>query len=396
MSHGNWRDAVADIRAATGPVSQEQQQLAQARGETLSPDLPSTVAAARLRVLFANELNTAPAAEYTDEQLAYLSSLETAELRIPRAPRHRQELDAWVAHLRLVRRADSLEDLQLEAGDFVEVISLPDKPIEEVSSIGSDGRVYFKGGAGASAWPDQLRVRGSVRRPAADADDLRRAAANNGALRARREALSIADLELLAEFRVDDHVTEEDIRELEEAIENADDEKPIQEFLESRPQLLVTLLRGRDRFCIPKARLAGKYVTDFMLADADSLGIRWVLVELETPRSSVTLLESNQLDKNARKGLSQVTEWREWLLNNLASARQPRKKDGLGLVDIRPESQGIVLVGRRAALHENAEAVRTRIREKQDVHVHTYEWLVESLRGVLGFRGPPGINPFML
>jgi len=126
------------------------------------------------------------------------------------------------------------------------------------------------------------------------------------------------------------------------------------------------------------------------------LGVRWVLVELETPDSNVTLKTSNDLEEHARKGVSQVKEWREWLQNNLESARRSKRKDGIGLVDIRPRSEGLVLVGRRARLLDNAEAVRNPIREENDIKVHTYDWLLTQLVGVLGFDGPPGLNPYVL
>jgi hypothetical protein len=135
---------------------------------------------------------------------------------------------------------------------------------------------------------------------------------------------------------------------------------------------------------------------DFLIGDVDSLGIRWVLVELETPRSSVTLGNSNELARDARKGVSQVREWREWIQNNLDEARRPKRADGLGLVDIRPQSEGLVLVGRRDRLRDNADSVRNALREDSDISVHTYDWLLARLKSILGFDGPPGANPYAL
>jgi hypothetical protein len=192
-------------------------------------------------------------------------------------------------------------------------------------------------------------------------------------------------------------LTPEDIEHLREAIDAAEDERPIQLFLEARPQLLTALLGGSFRYCLPRLRLADKYVPDFLISDVNSLGVSWVFVELETPVSSVALATGNQLDQYARKGVSQVEEWREWILHHLDQARRSRRNgDGLGLFDIRPESEGLVLVGRRAMLRENANAVRTRIREKQNIHVHTYDWLLERLAGILNFSGPAAHNPHLL
>jgi len=133
------------------------------------------------------------------------------------------------------------------------------------------------------------------------------------------------------EFEVKSPLTTEDVEQLREVIEAADDEKPIQEFIESHPQILGTLLGGNIRFCLPRSSLAGKYVPDFLASNVDSLGVRWVLIELETPRSSVTLKNSNELEQHARKGVSQVREWREWLQKILTS---PGDRDGMTVWDL--------------------------------------------------------------
>ena len=67
------------------------------------------------------------------------------------------------------------------------------------------------------------------------------------------------------------------------------------------------------------------YIPDFLIGDYDLLGLRWVLVELETPNSSVTLKSSNELEPRARKGVSQLKEWREWLQDNLWYGAQVKK-----------------------------------------------------------------------
>lgn len=186
-----------------------------------------------------------------------------------------------------------------------------------------------------------------------------------------------------------------DVEQLQTIIESARNEKPIQEFIESCPQILTSLLRGEYRFCLPRQPL-GKYIPDFIVSDVDSLGIRWVLIELETPISNVTLKQENSLDRYARRGVNQIKEWREWILNNLAFARQSKRDQGLGFVDIRPQSEGLVIVGRRFRLYENTHIVRNPFKEDDSIEVHTYDWLLDQLRGNLKFNGPPGANPFTL
>jgi hypothetical protein len=142
--------------------------------------------------------------------------------------------------------------------------------------------------------------------------------------------------------------------------------------------------------------LGSEFITDFVIGDVDSLGIRWVLVELETPASSVTLQGSHELEQHARKGVSQIKEWREWLQHNLDYASRSRQRNGLGLLDMRAGSEGLVLVGRSARLHDNSGAVRHSYREQNNIRIHTYDWLIGRLRGLLIFSGPPAGNPHLI
>jgi hypothetical protein len=144
---------------------------------------------------------------------------------------------------------------------------------------------------------------------------------------------------------------------------------------------------------IPRPSLAGKYIPDFLLADVDSSGVRWVLLELETVGSGLTLQSENSFDKYVRKGISQVEDWRRWLLENLAHARKDKAQGGGGLVDIRPDSDAIVLAGRRDLLRAPSRELRRPFEEKNRISVHTYDWLIERLQGTLEYVGSPALNP---
>ena len=69
------------------------------------------------------------------------------------------------------------------------------------------------------------------------------------------------------------------------------------------------------------------------------------------------------------------------------------RQDGLGLIDIRPMSEGLVLVGRRRLLNDSADIVRNPFREQNAIRIHTYDWLIERLFGILEFAGPPRASP---
>ena len=387
---------VAAIRALTGPATERQRELAQVAGIDCPPDLPQAVAAARLRTAFATELDMPAVGEPSQSQTELISVFsDFAPNGVPPKPRDNREADAWLKFLWLQSRAYALETLQLEAGDVVERPSR-DGELSEVSSIGSDGRVYFRGGMGRGAWPDELLVRARRDDRADNAVTARQASANQRAQRARISGWSGPKHAEIYEFEVVMPLARSDIELLRATIEKAEDERPIQKLVESHPQLLTSLVGGEPRYCIPQVRLGAEYVPDFLIGSVDSMGIRWLLVELETPQSDVTLRDDNQLDKHGRKGVSQVEAWREWLIQNLDYARRSRRDHGLGLSDIRPGGDGLVIVGRRDRLHANSHTVRLPIEEMRRIRVHTYDWWLHQLQGTASYRGPWASNPYLL
>ena len=154
MTHDSWHRAVADIRDATGTVTGRQKELATVAGITLPAQLPRVVAGARLQAAFSSELGIPLPGPCNPIQQEIIDSLESDV-----APLDRVEAEAWINFLRLKKREKALEELELQAGDIVEVSGPDGDNFREVSSIGSSGRVYFTGGDGAGSWPDMLVVR---------------------------------------------------------------------------------------------------------------------------------------------------------------------------------------------------------------------------------------------
>lgn len=165
------------------------------------------------------------------------------------------EAGTWIQYLYLNRRRESLERLRLVKGDVVSRGA--SGRFDEVSSIGDDGRVYFTGGRGAQAWPDQLTVAARHADNSRDSERAKGIARNRAAERARTPTISGAKLAALEPYAVTAEVTDEDIEELRRVVEEATCEKPIQELLEECPQLLASLLRGPSRYCPRSASETG-------------------------------------------------------------------------------------------------------------------------------------------
>lgn len=387
-----WREAVESLDAAIGPVTLKQRELGNQADTQIPADMPRIVAAVRLQLALAEELNLPSPRPVSDRYRTRLRILHRPS-DPPISPQSEEEAGAWITYLRLVRRREALSELRIYEGDVIGTMA---GEVAVVSSMGPDGRVYFKGGRGFGAWPDLISVVARRDDKSDSAAEARRQAENLAARRGIPSAWSVAKSQDLSEFITNDAVSEDDIAELEAAITAAADERPIQGFLENNRHILTALLGGNERYCIPQKRLGGEYIPDFIIGDVGSLGVRWVLIELETPRSGLYLKDGIQLDEKTWKGISQIMEWRNWLSCNIAYARRRRSENGLGLFDIHEKSDAVVLVGRRSQIPETKDAQRLEYRQSNNIQIHTYDWLLEMLLGALRHPGPPAGNPYLI
>jgi hypothetical protein len=389
MTFNTWAKAVETLDEATRAVTPDQRRLAEYAGLALDPQLPALVAAAKLESALASELCKPEPARITEGQEETLGEIAPANIY----PQNGQEAAAWIQYLRLMQRRQHLATLALNAGD---VVRTQRGSLAVVSSIGTDGRVYFKGGYGNVSWPDLLSVVTRENDTSEEAARLRTEANNQAAAPQRAAAWSMAKQQDLTNFAVETGASEDEVAQLESVIDGAGDERPIQEFLERRRHLLTALLTGHKRYCLAQKRLGSEFVPDFIIGDIDSLGIHWFLIELETPRSGVYLKDGQQLDQKARKGVDQIIAWRDWLTENLEYVRRRRSEHGLGLFDITSHAPAIVIVGTRSLIPETSHVWRREYRENFNIQIHTYDWLIEALRGAIGFQGLPGANRFVL
>lgn len=389
MTGGTWLAAVESLSRATGPASPEQQELATIAGVSLR-GLPFVVAAARLRDALEDSLQTPSRPIREDGALEWLKELADEAGRKTPSPRSTEELRAWVSYFLMHRRSKNLRKLKPEAGDLVRRPDRGDDWLEMVSSVDGHGRVWFRG-RGRWAYPDLIEMALPASRRGASAEAKRQEALNRSIGRPER-TWSLARHQDLAPFHTPQGATIDQVDELGRVVESARDEKPIQVFLQNHPELLASLVRGPDRYVVAQPRLADEYVPDFVVADADSNGVRWVLVEIETPRSSTTLKSKNLLEKHARIGLGQIQDWRTWLERNLHKAQSPRRDGGLGLYDISPRADGYLIVGREHLLNDNAHEVRRPIAAESRVEIMTYDRLLRRLRAAITYQGVPAGN----
>jgi hypothetical protein len=214
----------------------------------------------------------------------------------------------------------------------------------------------------------------------AEAEALRKRAKNLAELQRKTVATSLASLRLMRPNEVERVPSRTQLLELEEIIDGAADERPLQAALASSPELLAAVIPGghHGRFVFSQPALGSEYIPDFALCGVDSAGLHWTLVELESPRAQFFIANGGLAEKG-RAALQQIQSWRGWLTENLGYARRPKVEDGLGLIGISPNPKGLIIVGRRSDPDPKQDLTRRQVLEQNGVEFHSYDWLLDTL-----------------
>ena len=164
------------------------------------------------------------------------------------------------------------------------------------------------------------------------------------------------------------------VSEFERVLADAVDERPLQTFLASTPVLLGPLAPpGGSYWCLDRPQLGAEFVPDFLLASATSAGFRWIAIELENP-TVAALTKAGLPARKLADALGQVRDWRTWLTDNVAYARQE-----LGLKDIDGNCQAVVVIGRRSSV-DPKQVKRYRALSSDGIAVMSYDRLHDSMR----------------
>lgn len=373
----DWRTIAAKLRKdITGPTV-AQVEFAGRVGLALSPDTPRPVAATLLLRHLATSLGLTASGEPAQWQLEHLRELaeETASPD-PINVVDENIADAWIQALHERRVADSLENLRPEPGDVVVGRQPGKENLREVESITAEGELNFRGRPDESTWPYNVRM-------FARKSDVGYRQASYlvqqliGDAAARAELSGIGRAAELAQWRVSRMPGLDSFLDLEEALNSAVDERPLQKALEKHPEILANLATGNSGiYVIPQVMLGNQYVPDFLMAVETSAGLQWTLVELESPTASLTLADGQQ-SKQLRKAIKQITDWREWLNDNSDYARRARWDNGLGLPGIRADAPSLIIIS-RSIRSRSPDAMRIRERSERNIEIRTYDWLLRA------------------
>ena len=119
------------------------------------------------------------------------------------------------------------------------------------------------------------------------------------------------------------------------------------------------------------------------MVNGSSGGMLWELIELESPKA-LPFIGDGTFSAATRKGISQISDWRDWLQNNVDYAQRSKSRNGLGLLDI-DGAASLVVVGRRS-IYDRAKGRnefdrrRKRAILESRVEIISYESFIESLK----------------
>lgn len=186
--------------------------------------------------------------------------------------------------------------------------------------------------------------------------------------------------ELSTSLTIWDQISSEDADALQALLDTNPNESSMQRFLEEKPKFLVQVLAGgHGRYQLSQKRLGSQYVPDFLVAESSSIGIEWYAIEIESPRSKEHLVDGNPASA-LNIALSQIRDWRQWLMDNIDYARRPKEQNGLGLIGIDSRVPGLIIIGRRHEYPERFNHFRRNIRDRENILIHSYDWLVDVAR----------------
>jgi hypothetical protein len=165
------------------------------------------------------------------------------------------------------------------------------------------------------------------------------------------------------------------VEEFRHVLESASDEKPLQQFFERNPaMLLVGIVAPHRAWVFPRAILpkpeGGAWIPDFMTCDLTSTGPIWTIVELESPTAEP--INSRGISAICHHAHQQIEDYRRHLANHAAFLR-----DG-GWPISGERSPAWIVIGRRHEQQQALGAERLASLRQYSIEVASYDRLLSE------------------
>ncbi len=146
-----------------------------------------------------------------------------------------------------------------------------------------------------------------------------------------------------------------------------------------------------DTYLFPEFPFGTSYKIDYLLVGRSSGGFQFVFVELESPQDGATLM-NGELGAKFRKGLSQITDWEEWVEGNFSTLTEvfrSCRRVGALLPDEfckfdKTRFHFIVVAGRRNDWKDKTYRTRRKRLQEDAVLILHYDNLVDAASQIIG------------
>jgi hypothetical protein len=168
------------------------------------------------------------------------------------------------------------------------------------------------------------------------------------------------------------------IRNFEETLESANDEKPLQAFFEKNPQALLTgIVSPHIGWVIPRPKLqepdGGFWQPDFIVCDWTSVGPEWFIIELESPMEG-PLIKNGDTSRICNHAMNQIGDYRNALEEHGHFIR------GDGWPKLHGKFRGVVVIGRRSDPLREKYSNRLRQYRNNDIEIMSYDRLFDTCK----------------
>lgn len=162
------------------------------------------------------------------------------------------------------------------------------------------------------------------------------------------------------------------VDELKKILNEAKDERPLQQFYTNHPYMLALAFRVHSCWVFPKARLGGgRLVPDFLMCDKNSLGFQWRVIELENPCMDATNKDES-VSRDCQHAVQQIQDYRRWLRDNALFEEKQ------GFKGLNADCEGMIVIGRRDGARTELEQQRLADFNRDRFEIASYDRLLND------------------
>lgn len=144
-------------------------------------------------------------------------------------------------------------------------------------------------------------------------------------------------------------------------------------------------------YLFPEFQFGSSYKADYLLVGKSSEGYEFVFIELENPYGNITLQDGN-LGVEFRDGISQLNEWKRWLMSNFGSFSENFRKCKNKDMDLPEEFftldisrfHYVVIAGRREDFTDLTYTIQRERKQADDIAILHYDNLYDFANTLIG------------